>query len=40
MPDDIEPNVADQTTTDGFAALAVLGLTILFIIAIIVFAVA
>jgi len=40
VSDDIKPHTSDKTNRDGFAALAVLGLTILFIVAIIVFAIA
>ncbi len=40
MSNDTQSNTNDQTNRDGFAALAVLGLAILFIVAIIVFAIA
>lgn len=35
-----EPSAEDRTNSDGFAAMAILAMTIVFIVAIIVFAIA
>ncbi len=40
MPEQAEPPMEDETNRDGFAAMAILALTIVFIVAIIVFAIA
>ncbi|MDE0134057.1 hypothetical protein [Candidatus Poriferisodalis sp.] len=40
MREPTEPSAEDRTNRDGFAAMAILAMTIVFIVAIIVFAIA